>query len=78
MTKWDESEQEHLTDEERLAERFTEGPAARAERIAAKVVEPETAAVLARLWSLDPSVVDISTIHEYGLAQKLSAPIRCF
>jgi hypothetical protein len=28
--------------------------------------------------ALAPSTVDVSTIKEYGLTQKLSAPIRCF
>ncbi len=28
--------------------------------------------------TLAPSVVDVSTIREYGLSQKLSAAVRCF
>lgn len=27
---------------------------------------------------LAPSVVDVGTVTEYGLTQKLSTPIRCF
>ena len=38
------------TEDERLADRLTERPAARAERIARREVDPETIAALARLW----------------------------
>ena len=48
MTIWETRSAE--TEDERLADRLTERPAARAERIARKQVDPETAAALARLW----------------------------
>ena len=38
------------TEDERLADRLTERPAARAGRIARRAVDPETAAALRRLW----------------------------
>lgn len=49
--KFDERSDEHMTDDERLADRLTERPAARRARIARKEVDPDTAAALRRLWS---------------------------
>lgn len=39
-----------LTDDERVADRLTETPAQRRERITDKIVDAETVAALRRLW----------------------------
>jgi len=42
---------DYLTDDERLAGRLAERPAARAARVAAKAVDPAAAVALRRLWA---------------------------
>lgn len=49
-TIW-ETRPERQTADERLVARLTESPAQRARRVARRVVDPETAAALRRLWA---------------------------